>query len=72
MIKNIKLFIFLLAMLVFASQNSFSYVGPGMGGGIIAATIGVIVAILAAVFGILWFPLKRYLKNRKEKKNKEK
>ena len=46
---------------------SYAYLGPGMGGGMIAATIGVIVAILAAIFGILWFPIKRFLKKKRNK-----
>ena len=40
-----------------------------MGGGVIAATIGVVVAIFAALFGIIWFPLKRFLKKKREKKD---
>ena len=50
------------------STPSFAYLGPGVGGGIIAATIGIIVAIFAALFGLIWFPIKRLLKKRKEKK----
>ena len=46
----------------------FSYLGPGVGGGIIAASLGVIFAIIAGVFGIIWFPLKRYFKKKKQKK----
>ena len=43
---------------------SHAYLGPGIGGGVIAATIGIIVAIFAAIFGLLWFPIKRFLKKR--------
>ena len=43
------------------SNYSFAYLGPGIGGGILLATVGVIVAILAAVFGLVWFPIKRLL-----------
>ena len=50
------------------STNSFAYLGPGVGGGIIAATLGIIVAILAVLFGVLWFPLKRLINKIKEKK----
>ena len=54
------------------STYSFAYLGPGIGGGIIAATTGVIVAIFAALFGLIWFPVKRLLKKRKEsKENKQ-
>tara|TARA_Y100000768_G_C23818508_1_gene605346 strand:+ start:515 stop:667 length:153 start_codon:yes stop_codon:yes gene_type:complete len=46
--------------------------GPGVGAGAIAATLGLIVAIFAALFGLIWFPVKRLLKNRKEKKDQQK
>ena len=39
-----------------------------MAGGVIAATIGIILVIFSLIFGILWFPIKRYL-NSKKKKN---
>ena len=51
------------------STTSFAYLGPGVGGGVIVATIGIIVAIFAALFGLIWFPVKRLLKKRKEKKD---
>ena len=37
----------------------------------IIATIGIIVAIFAALFGLIWFPVKRLLKKRKEKKEQK-
>ncbi len=51
------------------TTSSFAYIGPGVGGGVIAATIGIIVAIFAALLGLIWFPVKRLIKRRKEKKN---
>ena len=50
------------------TTSSFAYLGPGVGGGVITATIGIIVAVFAALFGLIWFPVKRLLKKRKEKK----
>tara|TARA_B100000029_G_scaffold343589_1_gene336000 strand:- start:101 stop:346 length:246 start_codon:yes stop_codon:yes gene_type:complete len=50
---------------------AYAYLGPGIGGGILAATLGVVVAILAAIFGLIWFPLKRFLKERKKKKEEK-
>ena len=47
---------------------SYAYLGPGMGGGVIAATIGFFAAILLGLWGILYYPIKRALKNRKNKK----
>ena len=63
---NFILFIFCLF-----STNSFAYLGPGVGGGFIAATIGIIVVIFAGLFGLIWFPVKRLLKKRREKKNQQ-
>lgn len=50
------------------NTSSFAYLGPGIGGGLVAATIGIIFAICIALFGLIWFPIKRFLKKRKEKK----
>ena len=63
----IKPFIFFIVFL-FTPSIAYSYLGPGMGGGFIAATIGIFLAIVAALFGILWFPLKRFI-NKFKKKN---
>ena len=65
--KLILLFLFLIL-----SFPPYAYIGPGMSGGVIAAVLGVIVAIFAAIFGIFYFPLKRFLKNRKKKINEQK
>ena len=66
----IKLIISLNLFFLFFSIPSYAYLGPGIGGGILMATLGIIVAIFAAVFGLIWFPIKRLLKNRKDKKEK--
>ncbi len=47
---------------------SFAYVGPGMGGGVVAVIVGFFAAILLGLWGILYYPIKRALKNRKNKK----
>ena len=61
--------IFITIIFSLITTSSFAYLGPGVGGGVIAATIGIIVAIFAALFGLIWFPVKRLLKKRKEKKD---
>jgi len=60
--KKINLIIALLII----SSPVFAYIGPGMGGGVIAGVLGVIGAVLLALFGILYYPIKRILKNRKK------
>ena len=49
-----------------------AYIGPGMGGGVIAAIFGIIAAFFLGLWGILYYPIKRALKNKKKKKNKKK
>ena len=58
----------LIIYLFLISMPSFAYLGPGMGGGAIAAIIGFFAAILLGLWGILYYPIKRALKNRKEKR----
>ena len=36
------------------------------------STLGIIIAIFAALFGILWFPIKRFLKKRRNTKQEKK
>ena len=50
------------------SRPSYAYIGPGMGGGVIAAIIGFFAAVLLGLWGILYYPIKRALKKRKDKK----
>ena len=50
--------------------SSHAYIGPGMGGGVIAITLGFIAAIFLALFGILYYPIKRVI-NKRRNKNKD-
>ena len=52
------------------TSSSYAYLGPGIGGGVVAATFGIIIAIFGALFGLLWFPIKNLFKKRNEKKKK--
>ena len=61
--KKINLFI----VIILINSSAFAYIGPGMGSGVIAAIFGIIGAILLALFGVLYYPIKRALKNRKKK-----
>ena len=66
MFKLVTFFTFIIPSLAHA------YLGPGVGGGVIVAAIGIIVAIFAGIFGILWFPIKRFLKKRRSAKQEKK
>ena len=55
---------FLFTFIVLFNSPAYAYLG-----GLIAGILGFLIAIFALIFGILWFPLKRLIKNIKEKKN---
>tara|TARA_B100001093_G_scaffold519771_1_gene610374 strand:+ start:3735 stop:3950 length:216 start_codon:yes stop_codon:yes gene_type:complete len=61
--------IFIIFLFLFKLSPAYAYLGPGIGGGVIAATLGIIVAIFAAIFGLIWFPLKRLFKKKEKKEN---
>ncbi len=46
----------------------FAYIGPGMGGGVIAAIFGIIAAFFLGLWGVLYYPIKRAFRNKKKKK----
>lgn len=46
-------------VLLFSSTQAWAYVGPGAGIGAIAAFVGVLLFLVVAVFGFLWYPIKR-------------
>lgn len=46
---------------------ALAYIGPGVGAGAIAAVLGVLGSILLAIVAVLYYPIKRMMKNRKAK-----
>ena len=64
---NKSVLFLIVSFLFLIPLSSHAYIGPGMGGGVIAITFGFIAAFFLALFGILYYPIKRALKNRREK-----
>ncbi len=48
----------------------FLYLGPGLGGGIIAIISGIFLTIFAFLVAVFWLPLKRFFGFIKGKSNK--
>lgn len=59
---------FLFSSLFLLSMPTYAYIGPGMGGGLILAIIGFVLAFFLALWGVIYYPIKRSLRNRKEKR----
>ena len=64
---NKSVIFLMLSCLFLIPLSSHAYIGPGMGGGVIAITLGFIGAIFLALFGILYYPIKRVIKKRRNK-----
>ena len=58
---------FFIVYTLFKPIQFFAYIGPGMGGGVIAAIFGIIAAFFLGLWGILYYPIKRAIKNKKNK-----
>ena len=61
-----------LILLATLSSDAMAYIGPGAGAGLIATVLGVLAALLLAVFGIVYYPLKRFFmswRNRRARTN---
>jgi hypothetical protein len=53
--------VFLLSL----ASTAEAYVGPGMGLGVIAAVVGFLTAVLLALAGMVWYPMKRMLRSKR-------
>lgn len=50
------------------SPLSEAYVGPGMGVGVLATILGIVVGLLMLIGGIVWYPVKRLIRRFRSKK----
>ncbi|RTL52644.1 MAG: hypothetical protein EKK39_06630 [Sphingobacteriales bacterium] len=44
-----------------------NYIGPGMDGGVLSVVFGILLSFFMAIFAIVWYPFKRFLKKFKKK-----
>ncbi len=63
-------FIFALLLVLFIPQPVLSYVGPGAGIAAIGAFLAIVAGVIAAIFGFLWYPIKRLLRKLKKSQSK--
>ena len=64
--------IFTTTLILLINTSSYAYLGPGIAGGTILAILGIIVAFVAIIFGLVWFPIKRLIKKIKLHNKKKK
>ena len=59
--------ILVVAGTIFMPSTAAAYVGPGAGLSAIGSLLALIAAIVLAIVGFLWYPLKRIMNKRKNK-----
>lgn len=62
---NVRLLACLSVPLLLAALPAHAYIGPGVGAGTIAIVLGILGSIVMAFFAILWYPIKRLLRKKK-------
>ena len=65
MMKFIIIFLFF----IIHSSTSYSYIGPLVGLGVIYSSLIFVLILIVLLFGVIWFPIKKFLK-KKNAKNK--
>jgi hypothetical protein len=55
------------AVLFLAPASAYSYTGPGAGITAIGSVLALLGGILLAIVGFIWYPLKRFFRNRSGK-----
>ena len=61
----------LILLVLMAPDQADAYVGPGLGAGTIGVILGIIGSLFIALFAIIWYPLKRLFKKKKQSQESE-
>jgi hypothetical protein len=64
-LSMIRFIIPALVIFVLLTNDAHAYVGPGLGLGVIGAFIGVVIAVILSIVGVIWYPLKRLFRKMK-------
>jgi hypothetical protein len=70
--KSTFTLLFLAAFALLAAEPAHAYIGPGGGLTAIGALLALIAAVVVTFFGFLWYPIKRFRKRRREKRDRDK
>jgi hypothetical protein len=49
-------------------SNGYAYIGPGAGLSAFGALLALVVTVIVAIFGFVWYPIKRLVRSLKRKR----
>ena len=58
-------------LLALTPLQALAYIGPGMGLGAAATVLGLFVAFILLLVGLIWLPIRRMLRQRKQKQQSQ-
>lgn len=61
----------LILLSLLPATPTLAYVGPGLGLGVIGALVGGLLALLMAIVGLVWYPIKRMLRKARNPAGKD-
>ena len=56
---------------IFSPLISYAYIGPGMAGGSVLAILGILIALIIGLWGIIYYPVKRKFKSLRKKNSED-
>lgn len=57
-----------LVWLFLSPWHAHAYIGPGMGLGMAATVLGLFAAFILLLVGLIWLPIRRFIRNRRHHK----
>lgn len=70
--RGIKGFLLIMTLSCIIAQPASAYIGPGAGISAIGAVFAAIAGIIVAIFGFIWYPVRRLLRKKKKSDNEKK
>ena len=64
-------FALVVILVLFWAQPAMAYIGPGAGLSAIGAFFGLLAGIVIALFGFVWYPVKRLLRMRRQRRERK-
>jgi hypothetical protein len=62
---NIRLLLAVIFSTILISADAQAYIGPGAGLSAIGSLLALVAAVLLAIVGFIWYPMKRILRRRR-------